>query len=169
MVLRAMDKTAPDPALPGVIAPPPILTLVALAVGIAFQALAPLKSPAIVSGWPLYVIGGLLLSSAIALIALAVRGMRHAGTPVQTSKETKELATSGIFSRTRNPIYVGMILFVCGCGALLANVWLLVAAVLLSLALHFGVVKREEAYLRTKFGEAYLQYMKRTPRYLPRA
>ncbi len=109
-----------------------------------------------------------MLASAIALMAFAARGMREAGTPVQTSKETSELATSGIFSRTRNPIYLGMILFVCGCGALLTNGWLLISAVPLTIVLHFGVVRREEAYLTAKFGEVYLQYLNCTPRYFPR-
>jgi len=69
-----MDNKPSHPTLSGVFAPPPILTLVALAVGLIAQAIVPLYAPELITGWPLYAIGVLLLSSAITLIALAVRG-----------------------------------------------------------------------------------------------
>jgi hypothetical protein len=43
--------------------------------------------------------------------------------------------------------------------------WMLVLLVPAALILHFGVVKREERYLETKFGESYRAYMSKVPRY----
>ncbi len=51
------------------------LRSVAFAVGLIAQALVPLNTPELNSGWSLYAIGVLLFSSSIMLIALAVRGL----------------------------------------------------------------------------------------------
>lgn len=45
---------------------------------------------------------------------------------------------------------------------------LIATTVLFAIVVHFGVVRREEAYLEAKFGEEYRDYMRRTPRYSPR-
>jgi protein-S-isoprenylcysteine O-methyltransferase Ste14 len=47
----------------------------------------------------------------------------------------------------------------------LASDWILVLVVAAALILHFEVVKREERYLKRKFGESYRDYMRIVPRY----
>jgi protein-S-isoprenylcysteine O-methyltransferase Ste14 len=62
-------------------------------------------------------------------------------------------------------MYVGGTLFLVGLAILLASDWMLVMTIVFVLVLHFGVVRREERYLESKFGEAYRQYCNRVPRY----
>jgi len=62
-------------------------------------------------------------------------------------------------------MYAGGTLFLVGLAILLASDWMLVMTIVFVLVLHFGVVKREERYLESKFGEAYRQYRDKVPRY----
>ncbi len=62
-------------------------------------------------------------------------------------------------------MYVGGTLLLVGFAILLASDWMLVMTIIFVLVLHFGVVRREERYLESKFGEAYRQYRDRVPRY----
>jgi protein-S-isoprenylcysteine O-methyltransferase Ste14 len=62
-------------------------------------------------------------------------------------------------------MYVGLGLLVAGIAIALASDWTLVMLVPAALVLHFGVVLREERYLAAKFGEDYLDYKARVPRY----
>ncbi len=77
-----------------------------------------------------------------------------------------ELATQGIYARTRHPRYTGMMAAVAG-ACLLSNSLLLwvVAAGWWLLALLS--ITWEERELRARFGAAYVEYSKRVPRLLP--
>jgi len=67
---------------------------------------------------------------------------------------------------TRNPIYIGFTLLYFGIAILATSIWMLLLLVPLLIVLQRGVVEREEAYLETKFGEAYEKYQARVPRWL---
>lgn len=72
---------------------------------------------------------------------------------------------SGIYTRTRNPMYLGLTLFTLGLGIGTANPWLVLLAPLLLLYLQERVVKREEAYLTARFGAEYEAYRRRVRRW----
>jgi protein-S-isoprenylcysteine O-methyltransferase Ste14 len=76
------------------------------------------------------------------------------------------LVTDGIYQRTRNPLYVGIIIAQYAVALIFALDWLLLLIVPGWVVLHFAVVRREESYLEGKFGEAYRRYKARVPRYL---
>lgn len=153
--------------LPGVLAPPPLVVLFFLLSGLLLDVhLGALRGLPVV-GWTerLYVALPLLLMSVI-LFAASTRGFRRAGTPVPTSAPTTVLVTTGVHGLSRNPIYLGFVLFHLGL-ALLLNSWGLLATLGLSiLILRFGVIAREEAYLSRRFGSAYEEYKARVPRWL---
>jgi protein-S-isoprenylcysteine O-methyltransferase Ste14 len=73
--------------------------------------------------------------------------------------------TRGIYRWTRNPLYVGGCLVMLGVAFLCALDWLPLIFPLSLLVLHFGIIKREERYLERKFGDEYLSYASRVPRY----
>ncbi len=150
----------------GVIAPPPLIALAAVVLGLALDWLL-----------PAYLLSVLLTLSertalAVVLIAAgaglavpAMRGFRSAGTHVEPWKPSTALVTDGIFGWLRNPMYVGVTLLLVGLAILLASDWMLVMTTIFVPVIYFGVVKREERYLEAKFGDAYRQYMARVPRY----
>ena len=76
-----------------------------------------------------------------------------------------ELITSGIFARTRNPIYLGMALLGVGLFLALPNVVTMTVGSLSVLILQTRV-RVEERYLLEKHGEVYAAYCRRTPRWV---
>jgi protein-S-isoprenylcysteine O-methyltransferase Ste14 len=83
------------------------------------------------------------------------------------SRKIENLVTSGIYSRTRNPVYLATIVAVFGGAAysrrLFAFVWAFLTAVVL-----YWVAKKEESELEKAYGERYLSYKKRVPLLVPR-
>jgi protein-S-isoprenylcysteine O-methyltransferase Ste14 len=150
----------------GVIAPPPLIALAAVLLGLALDWLLPAYVlTVLLTLWARIAIAVVLFAAGAGLAIPAMRGFRSAGTHVEPWKPSLALVTDGIFGRLRNPMYVGATLFLAGLSILLASDWMLVMTIIFVPVIHFGVVKREERYLTAKFGEAYRHYMETVPRY----
>lgn len=149
-----------------VIAPPPLLALAAIVFGLLLDGLFPAYLlGALLPGGLHRLVGTVLIVAAAGLAIPAMLAFRRAGTPVEPWKPADALVTGGIFRFMRNPMYVGLLLFVAGLALLLASDWTLVMTVMLAFVLHIGVVKREERYLEAKFGDVYRRYRDAVPRY----
>lgn len=150
----------------GVIAPPPLMALAVVAFGLLLDWLVPAYVLTVLLPHSArMVIGLLLIAGSGALAVPAILAFRAAGTSVEPWKASQALVTAGIFRWVRNPMYVGLILLLVGLAVLLASDWMLVLTVVFVFALHYGVVKREERYLESKFGNAYRRYRDAVPRY----
>ena len=150
----------------GVIAPPPLIALAAVVLGLALDWLMPAYVLTVLLTWPERIVIAVALIAAGAGFAIpALLGFRSASTHVEPWKPASALVTDGIFARLRNPMYVGLTLCLAGLSILLASDWMLVMTIIFVPVIHFGVVKREERYLEAKFGDAYRQYRARVPRY----
>lgn len=81
--------------------------------------------------------------------------------------KNKLLATTGLFSIVRNPLYVGSFLASVGVAMMTASITAL-ALVVLAFCLYYRVtVQREEDRLQTEFGDCYREYTHRVPRWIP--
>lgn len=80
----------------------------------------------------------------------------------------EELVTEGIYSHTRNPMYIGNLLIVAGV-AVAANSWsTILIGVPMALFMYACIIAAEEQYLRTRFGGEFQMYCTHVPRWLPR-
>ena len=150
----------------GVIAPPPLIALGAILLGVALDWLMPAYVlTALLSRNERIGIGVLLVAAGVALAVSGRAAFVGFGTNVNPFKPSNVLVTTGIFAYMRNPMYVGVGFLVAGIGVALASDWTLVMLVAGALLIHFGVVKREERYLAAKFGDPYRRYMSAVPRY----
>lgn len=150
----------------GVIAPPPLLALAAIVIGLLLDGLFPayVLSVALPRGEH-RLLGAILIVASACLAVPAMLAFRRARTHVEPWKPATALVTGGIFRFVRNPMYVALVLFVAGLAVLTASDWMLVMCVPLAFTLHVGVVRREERYLEAKFGAAYRRYRDAVPRY----
>jgi protein-S-isoprenylcysteine O-methyltransferase Ste14 len=145
---------------------PPVIPYSTLAVACVLQWLEPL-------GWLVHLgqvlriaAGVAIVAAGMAMMAAGHRAMSRHGTNVNPLRPTTALVTDGVFRYTRNPLYVGVSVALCGIALIFALDWVLVLIVPAFMLLHFAVVRREERYLEQKFGDAYRLYRARVPRYL---
>jgi protein-S-isoprenylcysteine O-methyltransferase Ste14 len=150
----------------GVVAPPPLIALAVIVLGLVLDWLLPAYLLSVLLPHALRIVVGIVLLIAGAALGMAaVRVFRAAQTPAEPWKPSRVLVTEGIFRRLRNPIYVGGLLLLTGISILLASDWMLVLTVGAFVLIHFGVVRREERYLAEKFGAPYETYCRDVPRY----
>lgn len=110
--------------------------------------------------------GGILVGGGLVLIALAAWEFRRHRTTIIPHETASSLITTGIFSRSRNPIYLADSLILTG----LILRWDAVLALPL-IPLFVWVLERrfilpEEARLKAKFIAAYHRYTQQTNRWL---
>lgn len=110
---------------------------------------------------------GIVLALGAGAIAFwAERAMKAAGTNVRPDRPTTAIVTGGPYRFTRNPMYVSLCLLQVSLGLILRDAMTVLLTLPLAVVLHHGVVLREEAYLERKFGEDYLQWKRRTRRWI---
>jgi protein-S-isoprenylcysteine O-methyltransferase Ste14 len=150
----------------GVVARPPLLFLAALMLGLALDWLLPLPFAGPGAGLRHWVVAGALILVGLSVAAAGIRDFSRAATPVPTTQPTRALVTNGMHGWSRNPIYVGMFLIFGGIAVVTRSPWALILALPLAVAIRYGVVAREEAYLERRFGDAYRDYKSRVRRWL---
>ena len=142
---------------PGVIAPPPLLFLGALAAAAAID-FCWLRVSTGLPGSLRLGAGALLAAAAGALCIAALGRFRRAGTAVEPWRPSTALVTDGVYRFTRNPIYLAMALLYAGLALVLDSVVALVLLPPLLALVQVGVVSREERYLESRFGDVYRRY-----------
>lgn len=148
---------------PKVIAPPPLLYLGAILLGLALDWLRP--APLLPQAWQ-YGLGAAAFALGGAVAAWAIANFRRAGTNVPTYRPTTALVAEGPYRFSRNPIYVGLTLAYLGVALAVDSAWMLALVAPLLAVMRYGVIAREEAYLEGKFGDAYRSYKQRVRRWL---
>jgi protein-S-isoprenylcysteine O-methyltransferase Ste14 len=149
---------------PGIVMPPPLVFLVALAAGFLLDWAVPVNSdlaaaPVRVGGLALVVLGA-------ALMFAGLRTFVRAGTAFRPDQPATRLLTAGPFRYTRNPLYVALTLVYLGIALAAARVWPMATLVPALVVIRYRVITREEAYLEGKFGDAYRNYKNRVRRWL---
>lgn len=99
-------------------------------------------------------------------LAIAIRTLLQAHTPINPYKATTALITDDLFRFSRNPIYVSDTLIYVGLSLVLNAWWTLALTPVLIWIMQVGVIAREEEYLERKFGEDYLRYKRQVRRWL---
>ena len=111
-------------------------------------------------------LGIFLILTSFLLIYLSAKSFKsHQEDPNPITKSNK-LITVGIFKYLRNPMYLSLILFQLGVGSLLSFLHISFFSLFTLFILHFFIIKKEESYLRDKFGKQYVMYMQTSRRWI---
>lgn len=104
----------------------------------------------------------ILIGSAMALPGILIRGLASGHV-----RKNEQLATSGPYAYTRNPLYLGSIIIAAGFAVASRSGWIAAIAVVILLLIYVPVIRGEEEFLRAQFPE-YAEYSRRVPRLFPR-
>ena len=109
--------------------------------------------------WTASRIAGAVL--ALAGYSLFVTARLQLGKSFAVTPQAKELVSSGLYSRIRNPIYVGVDIMIFGLILALHLYWLFAVYPLL-VAIHVFRARQEAKVLQEKFGQTYVDYRSQT-------
>ena len=160
---RSIGDTTPSPDNAGVVAPAPVLYATCVAVGAAVEYVVPsslLPSP--LGGW--VAVG--LIAGAIGIVVPAFNALARAQTAFDARKSTTRIVTAGPFSFSRNPTYLALSMLHIGVSFALGSLWVLLTLVPAVAVTQWGVIRREERYLETKFGDEYRRYASMVRRWI---
>jgi protein-S-isoprenylcysteine O-methyltransferase Ste14 len=120
-----------------------------------------------VPGLPLVWLGVVLVVLGIGFSVTAAMLFRREGTEINpTSPANRKLVTSGPFTLTRNPMYLGLVLLTLGI-AIWVGAWPLVLAPIAVFATANWVhIPFEEDKMRRQFGAAFDAYASKTRRWI---
>jgi protein-S-isoprenylcysteine O-methyltransferase Ste14 len=126
--------------------------------GIGLQLAAPVSRPRGLYVLVIVLGGAGLVVLGLTFIVLARRELARHGQPTDPGLPTSKPVTTGVFSVSRNPLYLGGISLLAGIALMLNILWSLVLLVPAFVACHYLLVVPEERYLAAKFGIDYAQY-----------
>ncbi len=101
--------------------------------------------------------GGAIAALGVLLRALASGHVR----------KNTELATTGPYAYTRNPLYLGSVIIATGFAVASRSWWVVLGMAGIFAAIYVPVIRAEEAYLRSRFPE-FDAYARQVPRLVPR-
>ena len=167
---RPLDEQRPEKSYnpedrgPGVRIPPPLVILAAILIGAAIDRVFPIGVPPVTfTGW---------LGTALALLALVLgpglsfREYRKAKTPIRPDRPATALVATGPFRYTRNPMYLSLLILQTAVGLWMNNAWVIVLVAPVAAWLRWRVIAAEERHMLQQFGQAYLDYQAKVPRWL---
>ena len=111
------------------------------------------------------VLGALAVAAGLLIYVLALRAFGQSWRVGIDRHKSGPLVTQGVFSWTRNPIYVSLELFIFGTFLMEGRMIHLVLALLIAGMTH-ALILREERFLVDTYGQAYREYAQRVGRYL---
>jgi protein-S-isoprenylcysteine O-methyltransferase Ste14 len=151
---------------PGVFIPPPLFYAGFFLLSILIQKYFALNHAFIFHRQPANLFGTLFYFVGICFIFPATFEFVKSKNTIITVKPATSLQTTGIYSISRNPMYVGLILIYLGLALQFGNWWTIILLPLLIAIVNYLIILPEERYLMRAFGDDYVHYKKRVRRWI---
>ena len=156
------DEASHDNA--GVRFPPPLMFLALILLGLGAHRV--LSLPELTLGAFRWILTALFGVTGAYLIVAAMSQFRKTGTRPEPWLSTAAITTSGIYSHTRNPMYLGMTLLHLAIAVAFSSLGAVLTAMLSMAIVDRYVIRREERYLERKFGAPYVGYKSKVRRWI---
>ncbi len=110
----------------------------------------------------------LILGAGLVVLVLGVISFKFAGTTVNpmSPDSTSSLVTSGVYRFTRNPMYLGFLLFLVAWGLFLSSLYSLLLSVLFVFYINKFQITPEEKQLEAVFGKEFKLYVAQVNRWI---
>ena len=143
---------------------PPTLFFAALIVGYTIRVFVGgfLPLPGLIAE----AVGGLMMLASLMAMVGGVSAFSEKAEELRPATPSKSLLTDGPYRYSRNPIYLGMVLFGAGFGLATENLWIILTTAAAGLIINFLVIPQEEAYLERRFGVDYREFKERVRRWV---
>jgi protein-S-isoprenylcysteine O-methyltransferase Ste14 len=110
-------------------------------------------------------IGIFITAAGVSIFIIAIISMKTSWR-VGIDKSTKtELITSSVYKYSRNPAFVGFDLMFIGVAFTYTGAFTIFLTLINIFAIH-NLILQEEKHLKAVFGNAYIKFMNKTPRYI---
>jgi protein-S-isoprenylcysteine O-methyltransferase Ste14 len=135
---------------------------------IGLQRIIPIALPGRIPTYLIITAGVILASAGVVLVMLARQEFARYGQPTDPGHATTKILTTGVFSWSRNPLYLGGIFFLVGISFIFRLTWGLILLVPSFIVCHYILILPEEKYLAEKFDEDYRKYTSAVHRWVGR-
>ena len=142
---------------------PPTYLLVSIILMLALHFLFP---GALVIPAPWNLLGLIPVGLALWIEFNADGEFHRAKTTVNPCEESSALVTGGVFSITRNPMYLGFVMIMVGIAMLLGSLTPYFMIVVFVVLIERRFIRFEEKKMEQQFGQAYLEYRKKVGRWI---
>jgi protein-S-isoprenylcysteine O-methyltransferase Ste14 len=148
---------------PGIIVPPPAIYFTGFLFAYALNRFYPLP----MFGATLSIFLGLaaIVSSSVLGLWSLLKFWRAKTNPFP-HKPSSFLVMGGPYRVTRNPMYLSLTLFYIGLGFLLGISWTFIVLPFIIFIMNTYLIRKEESYLESRFGERYRAYKQQVRRWL---
>jgi len=150
---------------PGVYIPPPLLYVAIFFISIFIQNKFPLSLHFFATEMA-SMCGGIFLIIGFSFVLPAVIKFFKTKNTLITIHPANSLQTLGIYTISRNPMYLGLLILYIGIAFLKGNLWTFMLIPIVILVITNMVIVKEEKYLGRTFGDSYIEYRKKVRRWI---
>lgn len=150
---------------PGVYLPPPLLYVLIFLFSVLVQKLFPLPLAFFSTNFS-FALGVIFVIAGLCIVLPALIKFFRTKNTLIPFLPAHSLQTTGIYSISRNPMYLGLLILYIGIGFLNGNFYTILLIPLLILLVNYLVIIKEEKYLIRAFGNDFLEYIKNVRRWI---
>jgi protein-S-isoprenylcysteine O-methyltransferase Ste14 len=148
---------------PGIMIPPPLIYFIGFLFSYTMNRFYPIP----IFDPPLSIILAVIAAIPSAVLGLwSLLAFWRARTSLLPHRPSSSLVIVGPYRVTRNPMYVSLTLLYVSLGFLLSIAWAFIILPAVIFIINIYVIRREELYLQSKYGEQYRAYKKKVGRWL---
>ena len=139
-------------------------------IGLALSFLLAFLLPGVAIIWQrttFFIVGAVLMVFGVALRWVAIRTLGHYFTRDVAVSADQPVVQQGVYRLIRHPAYSGTFLTMLGIGLAMTNWVSLIVLLVCVFSGHLYRVKIEEKALTQTLGQPYIEYMRRTKRFIP--
>jgi protein-S-isoprenylcysteine O-methyltransferase Ste14 len=151
---------------PGVYVPPPLVYIACFLLSFLLQGYFTIRSAFFFHSVAANIIGLLIIISGLIFAVPALRQFFKTKNTIILIKPASSLQTTGIYSYTRNPMYLSLLLIYLGMAFIFGNWWTLFLIPVLVIVILYRIILPEERYLTRAFGDEYAAYKTKVRRWI---